>query len=89
MKLFAVPLVLLSIAACGADGMLPPITAPAVADADLFALAQPITPWTYYKRSAVPVKRASSAHTESHALVRYNALAATQLDASGKVRVDA
>ena len=79
------------IAACGGDALdgLPEGTGPAVSNADLARLSQSALPWTYYKHSATPVKRSSQAHTESHALVRYNALAATQLDAAGKVRAGA
>lgn len=74
--------------ACSSDPLsrLAPGDAPAVSDSALFALASADGVWTYYKRSAVPIVRQSSAHPERSALVRYNAVAATQLDASGKVR---
>jgi hypothetical protein len=74
--------------ACASDPLsrLAPGDGPAVSDATLFSLATADGAWTYYKRSAVPIARQSSAHPERTALVRYNAIAATQLDESGKVR---
>jgi len=61
-------------------------TGPAVSDADLFALTRRGPAWTFYKRSPNPISRASVPHPEAQALVRYNAVATTQLDAAGKVR---
>ena len=91
MKSFPLALVAAALSACAGDplGELPEVTGPAVSDAELYLRSQPDASWTYFKRSAIPIKRSSSAHTESHALVRYNALAATQLDAAGRVRAGA
>lgn len=81
----------IGVVACGDAGLgdLPPVTRGDVPDATLFALSQPDASWTFYKRSAVPFKRSSQAHTESHALVRYNTFAASALDPEGKVRANA
>lgn len=87
----AVAFAYLAVAACGSEPLngLPEGTGPAVSDAALYALSQPGASWTFYKHSATPVRRSSQAHTESHALVRYNTRASTQLDGAGKVRADA
>ena len=87
----AVAFKFLGAAACGGESLndLPVGTGAAVSDASLFALSQPAASWTYYKRSATPIRRSSQPHPETHALVRYNVLAATQLDAAGKVRAGA
>lgn len=76
---------------CSSDPLrgLAPGSGPAVNDADLRALIAPGKAWTFYKRSATPISRSSGPHPESMALVRYNAHAATQLDAAGKVRAGA
>ena len=65
---------------------LPPVTAPAVSDAALLALIPVDASWSYFNRSPIPIVRSSRPHPQSHALVRYNAIASTQLDASGRVR---
>ena len=57
-----------------------------MSDATLYAAVRGDSSWTFYKRSATPITRSSQPHPESRALVRYNARAATQLDAAGKVR---
>ncbi len=79
---------LLVVGGCKTDPLdgLTPGTGPAVSDAALYALSQSNGSWTYYKRSATPIRRESRPHAEPYALVRYNALAASQLDAAGKVR---
>lgn len=60
-----------------------------VTDAQLLALAQSPGEWVYYKNSAdTLLKNPSSAHDEPRLRTRYNIKAATQLDASGKVRLD-
>lgn len=81
-------LALALLASCGSDPLsrLTPGDGPAVSDAALFALSTANGAWSYYKRSPIPIARQSSAHPERTALVRYNALATTQLDADGKVR---
>jgi hypothetical protein len=88
MKALICALVLLAGIGCASDPLkgLAPGTGPAISDAALFALVQSDPSWTFYKRSASPIVRSSHPHPESHALVRYNQRAATQLDASGKVR---
>jgi hypothetical protein len=58
---------------------------PAVSDATMYSFTQSSTGWTYYKNSRVPIVRQSNPHPGS-ALVRYNPVAATQLDGAGKVR---
>ncbi len=87
----AVLFTLLGSAACGGESLndLPIGPGAAVSDANLYALSQPAASWTFYKHSATPIRRSSQPHPETHALVRYNALAATQLDAAGKVRAGA
>lgn len=62
---------------------------PAVSDAELFARTSSPGGWVFYKFSPAPIVRSSTPHPESRALVRYNAVAATQLDAAGKVRAGA
>lgn len=76
------------LASCASDPLsrLTPGDGPAVSDATLYSLATADDAWTYYKRSAVPIARQSSAHPERTALVRYNAAAATQLNEAGQVR---
>ena len=73
---------------CSSDPLagLTPGAGPAVADADLFTLAKIGPTWTFYKRNSTPIERSSRPHPETHALVRYNSRAATQLDAAGKVK---
>lgn len=91
MKSFVFVLLVASTLSCSSDPLkgLEPGTGPSVSDGALYALTQPTTAWTFYKRNATPIQRASRPHAETHALVRYNARAATQLDADGKVRRDA
>ena len=88
MKSFALMLVLICIIGCGGDLQqgFEPATGPSVSDATLYSIVRGDPSWTFYKRSATPIARSSRPHPESHALVRYNARAATQLDAVGKVR---
>ena len=73
---------------CSSDPLkgLAPGTGAPVSDAALFALSRGDQSWSFYKRSATPIVRSSRPHAESQALVRYNARAATQLDAAGKIR---
>jgi hypothetical protein len=74
-------------AGCGKDPLagLETGTAPAISDAQLFALAQPAGTWTYYKRSSALISHSSSPHPEPKIRVRFNATAAAQLDAAGKI----
>ncbi len=91
MKLFVFALVIVGTLSCANDPLkgLAPGSGPAVSDVSLYALAQPAASWTFFKRSSTPIARSSRPHPETHALVRYNTQAATQLDASGKVRAGA
>jgi hypothetical protein len=91
MKVWIGVLFLLASVGCSSDPLkgLAPGTGPAISDAALYALIQPDPSWAFYKRSAAPIARTSHPHPQSHALVRYNARAATQLDAAGKVRAGA
>ena len=84
---------LLALAACADDPLkgLEPGTGPAVPDADLKSLAQSnAVTWLYFKNSPALIARAStSPHPETTIRVRYNPFAATQLDATGKVKAGA
>lgn len=77
--------------ACGGDtpaATLPPSAEPT--DAAISALARAASGWTYYKnRTDTLLRSVGSGHAEARLRTRYNALAATQLDASGKVRAAA
>ena len=67
-------------------------TAPAgeLTDAQVSMLARAPSGWTYYRNQPATLTRSSgSGHTESHLRTRYNEVAATQLDADGKVRGNA
>ncbi len=62
----------------------------AISDAEVSALARAPGGWTYYRnRSDTLLRSAGSGHAEAMLRTRYNALAATQLDAAGKVRAGA
>jgi hypothetical protein len=80
-------------AACADDPLegLEPGTGPEVPDATMQYLAQStIGPWTYFRNSPALIARASSSpHPETTIRVRYNAFAAGQLDATGRVRAGA
>ncbi len=78
-------------AGCSSDPLkgLAPGTGANVSDAALFSLTRGDASWSFYKRSSTPITRVSRPHAESQALVRYNARAATQLDAAGKIRAGA
>lgn len=91
MRLLVLASLLIGAAACGGDsqGSFQPGTGPAVSDATLYSLLPADASWAFYKRSPTPIVRSSAPHPESHALVRYNARAAAQLDAAGKVRTGA
>lgn len=80
-----------TVAACGgqADGPGGP-TPPSVTDADVSALARTSAGWTYYKnRPDTLLRSAGSGHLEARLRTRFNARAATQLGADGKVRAGA
>lgn len=62
----------------------------AVGDAALQALIAPRSAWTFYKNRPDTLSRASgSGHPEARLRTRYNAFAASQLDATGKVKAGA
>ena len=72
---------------CNDQGAAPSLPQPT--DAELLVLARSSGPWVFYKNSTdTLLKAAGSAHDEPRLRTRYNAKAATQLDASGKVRVN-
>ena len=61
-----------------------------VSDAAVQALAAARNGWVFYKSRPDTLNRSrGSGHPEARLLTRYNAKAATQLDAAGKVRVGA
>lgn len=63
---------------------------PDVTDAAVSSLARATSGWTYYKNRGDTLLRSSgSGHSEARLRTRYNALAAAQLDASGRVRTGA
>ena len=79
------------VAGCGGGGSpASPLTtdgAPQLTDADVSSAARASAGWTYYKRSLDTLPRtAGSGHGETRLRTRYNAVAAAQLDANGKVR---
>lgn len=60
-----------------------------VTDAQLLSLAQAPAGWVYYKNSTdTLIKASNSAHDEPRLRTRYNAKAASQLNADGKVKLD-
>ncbi|HET9424475.1 MAG TPA: hypothetical protein VFO55_03815 [Gemmatimonadaceae bacterium] len=85
-------LLALALGACSHDPLegLVPGTGPAVSDTDLRMLVQPSGAWAYFRNVSTPIARAStSPHPEPFIRVRYNAFAATQLDAGGFVKTGA
>lgn len=89
-RVMAVALVAL-VTACGDDagGPAPP-SGSTMTDAALSSLARATTGWTYYKnRPDTLLRSAQSGHAEARLRTRFNAAAATQLDATGKVRAGA
>jgi hypothetical protein len=77
---------------CAEDPLegLEPGTGPAVPDATLKILSQPGAAWIYFKNSPALIARASSSpHPETTIRVRYNAFAASQIDAAGRVKASA
>ena len=75
-------------AGCG-DGATQPLPGE-LTDADVSRLARATSGWTYYRnRPDTLLKSAGSGHAETRLRTRYNATAATQLDATGKVRAGA
>lgn len=85
-------LIVVALIACGdssKDATSPPAAAE-ITDAQLSALARATAGWTYYKnRPDTLLRSTQSGHSEARLRTRYNAKAATQLDAAGKVRAGA
>ena len=62
---------------------------PVVSDDQLRNLVNSTSQWTYYRHSDAFLARGNgSGHPHSHLRTKYNAKAATQLDANGKVLVN-
>lgn len=78
-------------AGCSGDGNgTAPVPSAEITDATVSALARASSAWTYYKnRPDTLLRSAASGHAEARLRTRFNARAATQLDAAGKVRVGA
>ena len=69
---------------------LEPGTEPAIPDETAKILANASATWAYFKNSPALIPRAStSPHPETTIRVRYNAFAASQLDATGRVKAGA
>ena len=74
----------------GSTGNTPGTTAVEFTDAQVSGLARAATGWTYYKnRPDTLLRSTASGHAEARLRTRFNALAATMLDAGGKVRAGA
>ncbi|MGQ0649298.1 MAG: cytochrome P460 family protein [Gemmatimonadaceae bacterium] len=88
-----VPALFTLVVSCGDDdGSAPVVPSGAVqlTDAQVSALARAASGWTFYKnRPDTLLRSAGSGHTEARLRTRFNAIAATQLDAGGKVRAGA
>lgn len=80
-------LFILFAAACSASDSVQPGQARELSDEDLSSLARAAGPWTFYKNRPDTLLRSQvSGHSEARLRTRYNAVAAGQLDANGKVR---
>ena len=84
---------LIALAACGGGDAPGAGTSPSpvdLTDAQVSALARVSTGWTYYRnRSDTLLRSVGSGHAEARLRTRYNSIAATQLDANGRVRAGA
>lgn len=78
-------------AGCSGDGNgAAPVPGAEITDATVSALARASSGWTYYKnRPDTLLRSVASGHAETRLRTRFNARAATQLDAAGKVRAGA
>jgi hypothetical protein len=75
--------------ACGSSTSPARPVEPGSVDATLLALATGAGPWTYWRNSPDTLASSpSSGHGERRLRTRYNALAATQLDPTGRVRAN-
>jgi hypothetical protein len=83
----------LVLAACGggSDDSAGPVPGnPELTDAQLSALARAATGWTYWRNRPDTLLRSNgSGHVEARLRTRFNARAATMLDATGRVRAGA
>jgi hypothetical protein len=83
-------LLCLTLAACSSaddDTPMNPGNVAELTDADVSARARATAGWTYYKnRPDTLLRSQGSGHAEARLRTRFNAIAATQLDAAGKVR---
>ena len=71
-------------------GPQPTASAGELTDSQVSMLARAPSGWTYYRNRPDTLTRSSgSGHSESHLRTRYNEVAATQLDADGRVRGNA
>ncbi len=90
MRTLSVVVGLVVVASCGgSEGTLlpPPGGQTQITDADVFRLSQVTAGSVWYKNSPDTLARsAGSGHSELRLRTRFNARAASQLDASGKVR---
>jgi hypothetical protein len=78
------------LAACGGGPSTSTPDAVGPTDAEVSALARASAGWTYYRnRPDTLIRSAASPHDGSRLRTRYNAAAATQLDANGRVRSNA
>lgn len=93
MQVGRVTLLLATLAACSSGSEPTPTEPGAVtefSDAELSLRARASTGWTYYKNRADTLLRSTgSGHAEARLRTRFNATAAAQLDANGKVRTGA
>lgn len=83
-------IVLLSLAGCKDESSTTPDTQnqTTTTDAQLYMMGQSAAGYTFYKNSTDTLaKNGGSGHPDSHLRTRYNAIAAQQLDANGKVKV--
>jgi hypothetical protein len=84
---------ILAAVACGGDSNAtqpPPASGSELTDAAVSALARVGNGWTYYKnRPDTLLRSQGSGHAEARLRTRFNAIAASQLDAAGKVKAGA
>ena len=89
---FSVPLSALLIfgSACSSSDNTSPGNGNELSDTDVSALARATGAWTFYRnRGDTLLRSVISGHSEARLRTRYNSIAATQLDANGKVRTGA
>jgi len=79
----------LGLSGCKDDGTNPEAVPVQVTDAQLFAMQQPAAGWAFFGNTLDTLFSGGNAAHESRLRVRYNARAATQLDAGGRVKTGA